>query len=70
MVHKIHNNFAIGLKAHPLLHMGVDFGFTIKNKKEAMERAWMKVKGHIATMKIYELVLMETLKEDCDNPRS
>jgi hypothetical protein len=30
----------------------------------------MKVKGHIATMKIYELVLMETLKEDCDNPRS
>jgi hypothetical protein len=39
VVHKIHNNFAIGLKAHPLLHMGVDFGFTIKNKKEAMERA-------------------------------
>ncbi len=68
--HKFHNNFAIGLRACALFHMGVNFGSIIENKKEAMERSWMKVKRHIAMMKIYELGWIETLEEVDANPRS
>jgi hypothetical protein len=53
--HKFHNNFAIGLRACVLFHMGVNFGSIIENKKEVMERSQMKVKRHIVMMKIYEL---------------
>jgi hypothetical protein len=48
---RFHNNFTVGLKAHPLLYKGANLGYGIQIQREvtSKEIIQMRIKGHVAT---------------------
>jgi hypothetical protein len=48
---RFYQNFAMGLKVHPLLYKGVNLGISIRTQREtkATTMAQMKAKWHVVT---------------------
>jgi hypothetical protein len=51
MSDKFHQNFQVGLQAHPLGYKGVNLGCMMEVRKQTRQqtRAWMQTKKHVAT---------------------